>query len=170
MCVCARVHSWRNATVALNSASNYTVVFEGVRGSTWQGDISLDDIKFIGNCPLPGPSLPPPPPPQLYSGNCNFESCSCCWYNNIWDNLDFYRGQGATATQSTGPQFDHTLSNAFGSYMYLEASSRVAGGNARYISKGMYQVGCSAGFFFTKATIMTCKAAVQHRRHESWTW
>ncbi|XP_065198014.1 MAM and LDL-receptor class A domain-containing protein 2-like [Sycon ciliatum] len=132
--------AWRNATVALNSASNYTVVFEGVRGSTWQGDISLDDIKFIGNCPLPGPSLPPPPPPQLYSGNCNFESCSCCWYNNIWDNLDFYRGQGATATQSTGPQFDHTLANAFGSYMYLEASSRVAGGNARYISKGMYQI------------------------------
>ena len=120
-------------------------MFEAIRGRTFTGDISLDDIRFTG-CPLPGPSLPPPPAIGSNTGDCNFESCACCWYNNIYDNLDFYRGQGATATPGTGPPYDHTFMSAAGSYMYLEASTRTNGGNARYISKGLKPVRSGRSF------------------------
>lgn len=43
------------------------IVFEGIRGSGWQGDIAIDDFSLtVGSCEEgipdpPGPTTPPPP-------------------------------------------------------------------------------------------------------------
>ena len=42
---------WKLAKVPLSSGS-YPIVFEGIRGSSYYGDIALDDIKvYPGACP-----------------------------------------------------------------------------------------------------------------------
>ena len=72
------------------------VVMEGVIGSGFRGDIAIDDIAMtMGNCPLPG--------------NCDFENGMCTWMNIGGDTFDWRLGKGATPSQNTGPNSDHTL-------------------------------------------------------------
>mgnify|MGYP001798022958 CR=1 FL=1 len=72
------------------------VVFEGIRGESWAGDIALDDISVIdGACP-----------PQLV---CTFEDKNLCGWSNVHgDNFDWTRANGRTASSGTGPSLDHT--------------------------------------------------------------
>ena len=37
--------NWHQATVELTSTSTYNIVFEGIRGTSFLGDIALDDIR-----------------------------------------------------------------------------------------------------------------------------
>ena len=41
---------WRRAEVAISSASEFEVVIEGVRGSSFSGDISIDDVSLTSGC------------------------------------------------------------------------------------------------------------------------
>lgn len=50
----------------------------------------------------------------------------CCLQSQL-DLFDWSRHKGGTASSSTGPSFDHTLGNADGYYMYIEASDNEAG-------------------------------------------
>jgi len=59
---------WYRGDIPINSAINYQVVFEGVRGSDYQGDIAIDDISFTPGCKpdstatiIPGVVTPTPP-------------------------------------------------------------------------------------------------------------
>jgi len=46
------VNDWTNVQMKFRPVGNYQIVFEGVRGTSYQGDISLDDITFTKNqCP-----------------------------------------------------------------------------------------------------------------------
>ena len=126
----AQGNRWVQGTVPLISSTPYTLRFEAVAGTSFTGDIALDDIKFVG-CP-PGPTPPPPPtyPPGVGVGDCNFESCvgglsPCCWKNIAQgDNFDWIRGKGLTPSVTTGPSSDHTYGNYSGHYMYIEASDQ----------------------------------------------
>ena len=53
-------NQWSNATVSLTSSVSYQIIFEAVAGSSYTGDIAVDDITFE-NCP-PAPTPTPPPP------------------------------------------------------------------------------------------------------------
>lgn len=77
-------------------------MFEGRRGSSWAGDIALDDISMQdGQCPT-----------QL---QCSFEDPKLCGWKNIHgDNFDWTRANGYTASIGTGPPFDHTTGTANG--------------------------------------------------------
>ncbi|KAJ7380815.1 hypothetical protein OS493_007199, partial [Desmophyllum pertusum] len=93
---------WKEGLLQLSpTKSSYQVIFEGVRGTSYQGDISLDDISFQNN------QCPP-------SSECTFEnvvgsqSSSCGWTQDGSDNFDWSRATGATASYQTGPPFDHT--------------------------------------------------------------
>ncbi|XP_048585737.1 zinc metalloproteinase nas-14 isoform X2 [Nematostella vectensis] len=46
---------WRKADINISSSSRYRIIFEGVRGNGYTGDIALDDISFTnGKCNDPG--------------------------------------------------------------------------------------------------------------------
>jgi len=80
-------------------------VFEGIRGSTYTGDISIDDIS-IKNGPCPAP------------GSCDFESGMCTWSNDhTGDDFDWLRNRGDTTSKLTGPVVDHTLGTKEGMHM-----------------------------------------------------
>lgn len=52
-------NQWLVAQVTIRSVvTSYQVVFEGVRGRSYTGDIAIDDVKLMdGRCPDPGMSV-----------------------------------------------------------------------------------------------------------------
>ncbi|XP_020905649.1 zinc metalloproteinase nas-14 isoform X2 [Exaiptasia diaphana] len=47
-------YAWKKSSIEISSTSKYKVMFEGVRGNGYTGDIALDDISFInGKCDEP---------------------------------------------------------------------------------------------------------------------
>jgi len=46
----SQVDSWLRADVALSSSMPFRVVFEGVRGNGFHGDIAIDDVSFTLGC------------------------------------------------------------------------------------------------------------------------
>ncbi|CAB3984307.1 MAM and LDL-receptor class A domain-containing 1-like isoform X1 [Paramuricea clavata] len=47
-------NQWNKAEVQINNGTSYSVVFSGVRGSSYQGDIALDEISITsGQCSIP---------------------------------------------------------------------------------------------------------------------
>ncbi|CAB3978524.1 MAM and LDL-receptor class A domain-containing 2-like, partial [Paramuricea clavata] len=132
------------------SLKQHRIIVEGVRGSSYQGDIAVDDFKFrSGRCSIvPASASPTTPPTQTPTAkpttappsntgyNCNFESGLCSWtQTTARDKFNWTRNQGSTSSGGTGPSSDHTLGNSNGWYMYIETSSpRRQGDNARLVS------------------------------------
>lgn len=120
--------NWLNGRVSLskNPSREYWVVFEGVRGNGYRGDIAIDDIQFTSqDCSIipakANPNkptattpvvttrftLPPTLPPSLY--NCDFESGLCNYtQEHITDVFNWTRHQRGTYSGGTGPIMDHT--------------------------------------------------------------
>lgn len=110
--------AWKPFHVTVQSPTPFRITFEGIVGNGYQGDIALDDIQLVsGACP-----------PR---GSCDFEKDTCAWRNmNFNDTMDWERARGRTASAGTGPAADHTLNTPYGTYLYIEASSRKQGDNA----------------------------------------
>ncbi|RUS71280.1 hypothetical protein EGW08_020957 [Elysia chlorotica] len=53
--------------------------------------------------------------------SCDFEQ-DCSYEQEKYDQFDWSKNSGETATSSTGPDFDHTVQNINGHYMYIETS------------------------------------------------
>ena len=73
------------------------LVFEGVRGNSYTGDIAVDDvlIRSDGACPT--------------LGSCDFEDDFCTYGNDEDDDdFDWERNSGTTFSVGTGPSKDHT--------------------------------------------------------------
>ncbi|CAF1552804.1 unnamed protein product, partial [Adineta steineri] len=70
---------WRPARATIQTSGKFQVVFEGVVGPSFTGDISLDDITISpGACPA--------------SGSCTFEQDLCTWTPSARpDHFDWYR-------------------------------------------------------------------------------
>ncbi|XP_078352104.1 MAM and LDL-receptor class A domain-containing protein 2-like [Oculina patagonica] len=100
--------------VQRNLYLNGLVTFEGIVGSSYTGDIAIDQVKITeGSC----------------SASCSFDSGLCFgWSQSISDVFDWTLHSGSTPSWSTGPSSD--LSGA-GKYMYIEASSQSPGDNAK---------------------------------------
>eukprot|EP00794_Sanderia_malayensis_P015011 gene15011-16560_t len=57
---------WKQADIDLKSDKPFQVTFEAVRGSGYQGDISIDDVTFMdGACASQPPPAPVPQPPPV---------------------------------------------------------------------------------------------------------
>jgi len=103
------------------------IVFEAIRGNSYQGDIAIDDIQ-VTNTPCgilpananPNPTtatpvvpttkftLPPTIPASPY--NCDFEKGICQYtQENLNDIFNWTVTQGGTYSQGTGPIYDHTI-------------------------------------------------------------
>ncbi|XP_072498077.1 MAM domain-containing glycosylphosphatidylinositol anchor protein 1 isoform X2 [Notamacropus eugenii] len=73
-----RGNSWQQAHVPINPSGPFQIIFEGVRGSGYLGDIAIDDVSLKkGECPrkqvdpnkvvvMPGSSASCPPGPLLF--------------------------------------------------------------------------------------------------------
>lgn len=98
------------------------IVFEGIRGTSYQGDIAIDDIALtVGACVvLPHnavPTLPPTTPistatptaPPKGKFDCDFEIDFCSWTQDSSDTFNWTRHHGRTSSTATGPTTDHTL-------------------------------------------------------------
>lgn len=77
----------------------HKVVFEGIKGTSYTGDIAIDDVKIMnGSCPTPG--------------DCSFDDGMCTWTNSrTGDVFDWIIGGGGTPSFFTGPSSDHTTGN-----------------------------------------------------------
>ncbi|CAH1274166.1 MALRD1 [Branchiostoma lanceolatum] len=113
---------WQRARVHLEEGSDFNVIFEGVRGTSFRGDIAIDDVSFR-TTPC--------------GGDCDFDTGLCGYQQDNTDNFDWTRQQGSTGTSGTGPSSDHTTDSAAGSYMYIEASNRQPGDVARLIGPSL---------------------------------
>ncbi|XP_071956926.1 MAM and LDL-receptor class A domain-containing protein 2-like [Antedon mediterranea] len=115
-------NSWRGARVNVFTTEDFQIVFEGIVGSSYTGDIAVDDVKLLGySCPDPS--------------HCDFESGFCAWSNDVADDFDWIKGTGSTSSIGTGPATDHTTATDKGSYMYIDASSTVENSTARLNSE-----------------------------------
>ncbi|XP_060565391.1 uncharacterized protein LOC132724541, partial [Ruditapes philippinarum] len=92
------------------------IVFEGIIGDGYRGDIAIDDISIrSGSC-----------------SDCDFNDDFCNWMQFDGDNFDWDRGKGITETWYTGPNGDHT--SGVGYYIYLETYRWNKGKIARLMS------------------------------------
>ncbi|XP_071503574.1 scavenger receptor cysteine-rich domain-containing protein DMBT1-like [Diadema antillarum] len=131
--------------LGFEGASDYSCCAEYGQGS---GPILLDNVKCLGTesvtdvvtttdenyesttSPLNGSS----------TIDCDFEYGTCGWQQSYYDDFDWTRRRGSTASFHTGPGGDHTT--GYGHYMYIETSSpRYAGQDARLISPAQYRYG-----------------------------
>ncbi|XP_035665473.1 MAM and LDL-receptor class A domain-containing protein 1-like [Branchiostoma floridae] len=110
---------WQRARVHLEVSSDFKVVFEGVRGTSYRGDIAIDDVSF-GTTPC--------------GGDCDFDENLCGYQQDNTDDFDWTRDQGSTTSSGTGPSSDHTTGSTIGSYMYIETSGQQPRDVARLIS------------------------------------
>ncbi|KAL9953498.1 hypothetical protein ACROYT_G040921 [Oculina patagonica] len=128
----------------INIFLDSTITFEGIAGSSYTGDIAIDDISISsGSCygqtatppsfptgftQMPNASIPTSSP---VATSCNFDFYLCSgWQQSYSDVFDWTRHTGSTSSIDTGPSSDHTT--GYGYYMYIETSSpRVAGDNAK---------------------------------------
>ena len=75
-------------------------------------------------------------------GACDFERHDMCSWHNVHDEardiLDWSFGSHRTPTPRTGPAYDHTLGNAFGVYLYLEASPPAQTGQNAILESSLF--------------------------------
>ena len=78
------------------------IIFEGLTGDSYRGDIAIDDVMVTDEaCPDPG--------------FCDFERDMCGYTNMPYgDQFDWEIGSGTTSSALTGPSTDHSTGNALG--------------------------------------------------------
>ncbi|KAL4635942.1 IgGFc-binding protein-like isoform X1 [Arapaima gigas] len=129
---------WHPAHAEFNISGKFQIIVEGIRGSTHQSDISLDDISLQqGTCSGSSSTVVETTTPLATSGpvcsfQCSFEKDICSWNQLHTDSFDWTRQRGSTPTSMTGPSSDHTTGD--GHYLYIEASSVHNGDAARLLS------------------------------------
>ncbi|XP_035994021.1 zonadhesin isoform X2 [Fundulus heteroclitus] len=133
---------WHLGKADLKASGAIKVIIEGIRGSTEQSDVAIDDVAITpGSCSdafpnLVGTDLPVrtteiTPPHPICNFACSFTTGLCTWTQMVTDAFDWTRSNGSTPTEMTGPSSDHT---GDGHYIYIEASSVTYGDTARLIS------------------------------------
>ncbi|XP_071506658.1 MAM and LDL-receptor class A domain-containing protein 1-like [Diadema antillarum] len=122
---------WRGAEAVINTPHDFNIVFEAIRGPSYESDIALDDI-VITNYACPGYHVIK----NESSVTCDFEEYELCYYTqDQTDDFDWEWRNRATPDSYSGPDADHTRGDELGFYMLVDSSSwSVATDKARLIS------------------------------------
>nr|XP_014344169.1 PREDICTED: MAM and LDL-receptor class A domain-containing protein 1-like [Latimeria chalumnae] len=116
---------WNFAQVHIVDTGSIEIIFEGKRGTYWNGDIALDDIAFnLGPCPS--------------ARECDFENGKCGFTQDTTDDIDWTLGSGATDTIGIGPGYDHSYGSSYGHYMYIDASAPSQPGDIARLDSPIY--------------------------------
>ncbi|XP_062522144.1 MAM and LDL-receptor class A domain-containing protein 2-like isoform X2 [Corticium candelabrum] len=141
---------WERAEVNIHTDSYFMLEIEGVRGSSFTGDIAIDDFSFSLGCAEQAAFQPAEQ--VVTSPSCDFETDSCYWSNSERNVLFWRRNQGATESIETGPSVDHTFDNETGYYIYVEMSDQGStlsvGEQGRFYSPLLNYTNDSAAMFF----------------------
>lgn len=118
-------NNWFLARVPTSYTQSYRIIFEGVVGNGYAGDIALDDIYASPHeCPQPV--------------DCSFEDDVyefCTWLNVNDDKFDWNLFSSLIAQPSSIPNIDNTFKNSTGHYTYIDSTSRQPGDNAIILSQ-----------------------------------
>ncbi|XP_072014818.1 MAM and LDL-receptor class A domain-containing protein 1-like [Amphiura filiformis] len=98
-----QANEWRLARQTFSSDLTYEIIFEGIMGNSWGGDIAIDDVALSeGTCPA--------------SNECEFTLDFCGWMNDDTDTegFDWQLGNNGDPAQGTGPKVDHTWGTSSG--------------------------------------------------------
>uniref|UniRef100_A0A3Q1HJ35 Zonadhesin n=1 Tax=Acanthochromis polyacanthus TaxID=80966 RepID=A0A3Q1HJ35_9TELE len=123
---------WHRGSVNITVSGPFQIIIEGIRGSTAESDVAIDDISIhFGTCSgknhIQGQNIV-----KECQLHCNFERGLCQWSQMLTDAFDWTWHSGSTPTIRTGPSSDHTTGG--GHYLYIEANSATYGDTARLIS------------------------------------
>ncbi|CAF0853287.1 unnamed protein product [Didymodactylos carnosus] len=123
---------WRKAHISTENINPFRVVFEGVIGNGYEGDIAIDDIaRLAKSCKEPN--------------NCDYEDVTFCAWENVQktDQFDWEITNGSSSsTLSSGPLFDHTVGTGDGSYAFIDTSqTRKINDTAILISQSITDTG-----------------------------
>lgn len=111
---------WHRGEVTIPTEGDFQLVFEGVVGDGYQGDIALDDVSFSQHCGRKVSQTPVEIP--RFDAKCDFETSFCGWMNAYSNPLPWTRNAGPTLSNNTGPWTDHTRGDIEGHYIYFEIS------------------------------------------------
>jgi hypothetical protein len=113
----AQGNKWIEGRKQINSILPWKIVFEGIVGKSFQGDISLDDLSSVmGKCP-----------PEK---NCDFEA-DLCGYNNVNDGITKLTWK---LGQPTNNSIDHSTSTNQGLFAYVDLNGAQPNNFGRLIS------------------------------------
>jgi len=80
------VNAWQEVQINYNADSEHQLVFEAVRGSGYQGDVSIDDVSFYeGTCRPESPK----PKPVVHAGPCSDTADREAQYCGQWKQAGF---------------------------------------------------------------------------------
>ncbi|CAH3182988.1 unnamed protein product [Porites lobata] len=119
--------------VERNIILNEVVIFEGIAGNSFTGDIAIDSVEInSGNCPV----------------SCDFDNGLCFgWSQSRQDVFDWTLYSGPTPSRNTGPSSDHTSGS--GKYFYIEASNHAFRDNAKLtFAVPRNKASCCLKFFY----------------------
>ncbi len=114
-------NSWLNDEVDLSDYAGATVQlrFRGLTGSTWQGDMAIDNFNLSESSSGGGGNLSCSTTVSAFPYNESFEGGFGNWLQDNTDNFDWTRNSGGTPSSSTGPN-----GAAAGEwYAYVESSN-----------------------------------------------
>ncbi|XP_071839703.1 MAM and LDL-receptor class A domain-containing protein 2-like [Apostichopus japonicus] len=143
-------NKWKTEVINIGVMENFKMGIRAVRGISFRGDVSVDDISFV-DC---APPVLTGEPCELneftcnsgycipmdkvcnygndcgdnsdeancasYPARCNFELDTCDWVQSAMDEFDWTLRSGLSANPGTGPVSDHTQDSSAGHYLYTE--------------------------------------------------
>lgn len=137
-------NAWHQASVNFVSNHEYTIIFEGVYGGNYTGDIAIDDVLISASpcsATTPTPTVSMATTPAVFpktAVDCDFESGFCSWNQGAGADFNWTMKNGKTNSGNTGPLADHTLKNSLGHYIYIEVSGKLPNTTARLTSPSVY--------------------------------
>nr|XP_054755750.1 MAM and LDL-receptor class A domain-containing protein 1-like [Lytechinus pictus] len=138
---------WRGAEAEINTPSDFNIIFEVARGSSYNGDVALDDILITSyGCPGHHKHVDK----NESSVSCTFEEAELCAYvQDDTDTIDWKWHNRAAGGVFTGPDYDHTKENEFGFYLYISSSRTI---NSEDVARIMSPVATSS----SSSSISSC--------------
>ena len=117
-----------------NDYKDFSLVIEGKSGVLNKFVTAIDDLTLEEG-------------PCRSIGSCDFEDGYCTW-ENVKDERDDFNWElatGETASQQTGPSFDHTTGDSSGVFLFIEASYPSRVGQRAMLESQLFQATPSYG-------------------------
>jgi hypothetical protein len=126
---------WMQGLIPFQSNLSHQILFEGVAGTSYYGDIALDDLSVKRETCLYQPKIAIPQLQINTLVDCGFEKSYCNWINDTQNTqFNWTLNNGTTPSFDTGPSSGAESTDG---YLYIETSYTNNGDKARIVSKSV---------------------------------